>query len=252
MTTPAARAADQYAGTTGNLTARMALHEFGTNPRDWYSWLASRLPRAGRVLEVGAGTGELWRRLGHDGLDLTVTDFSPAMCARLADLPGVPVRRCDAGALPFRDGGFDAVIANHMLYHVDDPAAVLRELARVSRPGGRLAVATNGPGHMAEIADLGTAIGRPDIMARRGQSDFSAESGPALVAEAFRDVRVERYPGDLAVPGVAPVVDYLRSMTREPLTADQVAAVGEIVSARIAAEGVLRVRKHVVLITAVR
>ncbi|GIF22309.1 ubiquinone/menaquinone biosynthesis C-methylase UbiE [Actinoplanes tereljensis] len=252
MTSPSAQAATQYAATTGNLTARMALHEYGTNPQDWFSWLASRLPRSGRILEVGAGTGELWRRLGHDGLDLTVTDFSPAMCARLADLPGVRVRRCDAGALPFSDGSFDAVIANHMLYHVDDPAAVLRELARVSRPGGRLAVATNGHGHMAEITELSTAIGRPDIMPRAGQSDFYAESGPALVSEKFQDVRVERYPGDLAVPAVAPVVDYLNSMAGEPLTAEQVAAAGEIVSARIAADGVFRVRKNVVLITAVR
>ncbi|MEU7760598.1 MULTISPECIES: class I SAM-dependent methyltransferase [Micromonospora] len=85
MTTiPSARAASQYATTTGNLTARMALHSYGTNPQDWFAWLGGRLPLTGDVLEVGAGTGELWRRVGRRGR-LTLTDFSPAMCARLRE-----------------------------------------------------------------------------------------------------------------------------------------------------------------------
>ncbi|WP_405091808.1 class I SAM-dependent methyltransferase [Micromonospora sp. NBC_01392] len=60
-------------------TARMALHACGTNPQDWFTWLGERLPLAGDVLEVGAGTGELWRRVERPatGLRLTLTDLSP-------------------------------------------------------------------------------------------------------------------------------------------------------------------------------
>ncbi|GAA2633076.1 hypothetical protein Adu01nite_13160 [Paractinoplanes durhamensis] len=228
----------------------MALHSYGTNPQTWFSWLAGRLSPAGRVLEVGAGTGELWRHLDHGGVDLTLVDSSPAMCDRLAGVAGASVHRCDAGALPFADGSFDMVIANHMLYHVDDPAAVLREFARVSRPGGRLAVATNGGGHMREITELGTRIGRPDIMLGRSVSDFTAESGPGLVAAAFQDVRVEEFPGDLAVPDAGPVLAYLGSMALSPLSDGELAAARAIVEERIAADGVFRVRKHTVLITA--
>ena len=54
--TPSAHAINQYATTTGNLTARIALHAYSTNPQDWFSWLDERLPLAGDVLEVGAGT----------------------------------------------------------------------------------------------------------------------------------------------------------------------------------------------------
>lgn len=57
-TTPSARAVSQYATTTGNLTARIALHSYGTNPQGWFAWLGERLPLTGDVLEVGAGTGE--------------------------------------------------------------------------------------------------------------------------------------------------------------------------------------------------
>src|SRR5262245_49903112 len=136
-TSPSARAAQQYATTTGNLTARIALHAYGTNAQDWFSWLGERLPLTGEVLEVGAGTGVLWTRVDHRrrGTRLTLTDFSPAMCARLRGVEGASVRRCDAAALPFRPASFDAVIANHMLYHLDDPEAALREFARVLRPG---------------------------------------------------------------------------------------------------------------------
>ena len=93
--TPSAHAISQYATTTGNLTARIALHAYGTNPQDWFSWLDERLPLAGDVLEVGAGTGKLWTHVDHIGrrLSLTLTDFSPAMCEQLRTIPGARVQR---------------------------------------------------------------------------------------------------------------------------------------------------------------
>jgi len=94
-TTPSSHAISQYATTTDNLTARIALHDFGTNPQDWFSWLGERLPLAGDVLEVGAGTGRLWTHVDHRArrLRLTLTDFSPAMCERLRVICGGQVVR---------------------------------------------------------------------------------------------------------------------------------------------------------------
>ncbi|HVX44651.1 MAG TPA: class I SAM-dependent methyltransferase, partial [Mycobacteriales bacterium] len=161
MTSPSAHAISQYA-TTGNLSARIAVHAFGTNPQDWFSWLGERLPLPGRILEVGAGTGALWSRIPAPP-ELTLTDFSRAMCERLRAIPGATVRQCDATELPFTDDCFDTVIANHMLYHLDDPDAALAEFARVLRPGGRVAIALNGADHMAELNLIGPAIGRNDL-----------------------------------------------------------------------------------------
>lgn len=252
--TPSARAVRQYATTTGNLEARIAIHAYGTNPQDWLSWLDERLPLAGDVLEVGAGTGRLWSHVDHvgRGLRLTLTDFSPAMCERLRAVPGARVERADASALPFEDGSFDTVVANHMLYHLDDPEAAVREFARVLRPGGRLAVAMNGSEHMAETNEVGRAIGRPELALRTTQNGMTAQNTPELVGRHFADVVVERYPCDLAVPEVAPVLAYLGSMADEPLSASEVSLAAELVGAQIAAEGVFRVRKDTVLITARR
>jgi SAM-dependent methyltransferase len=92
----------------------------------------------GRVLEVGAGTG---LNLPHypAGLDLVLTEPDAAMATRLRRRTGaVPVVAAPAEALPFEDGAFDAVVSTMVLCTVADPAASIRELRRVLRPGGRL------------------------------------------------------------------------------------------------------------------
>ena len=250
--TPSAHAARQYASTTAKLAARIAIHAYGTTPQDWFAWLDERLPREGDVLEVGAGTGLLWTRVDRRERSLTLADFSPAMCERLRTVPGARVLRCDATGLPLRDGSIDTLIADHMLYHVDDPEAALREFARVLRPGGRLATATNGREHLAELIAVGGAIGRTDLRLSANQSDFSAQAGPDLVARHFEDVAVERYPGDLAVPAPEPVLAVLNSLGDDPLTPGQELAARGLVQATIDVDGTFRVGRHTVLITATR
>lgn len=250
--TPAAHAVAQYAATDGRLAARIALHrDHGTNPQGWFDWLVERLPLAGDVLEAGAGTGVLWSHADPAApRSLTLTDFSAAMCARLAGVPGARVLRCDATRLPVPAGSFDLVVANHMLYHLDDPEAGVREFARVLRPGGRLAASTNGAGHLAELDDLAAAIGRPDARVAGRLSNFLAESGAALAGRHFAEVRVERYPCDLAVTAVEPVLDYLDSLADPALSPAERAAARGLVQAQIDATGAFRVGKHSVLITA--
>jgi ubiquinone/menaquinone biosynthesis C-methylase UbiE len=96
------------------------------------------------VLIAGCGTG-LDLPLLPDGVRITGSDLSPRMVGRARDRAaslGIDARLevADAQRLPYPDGSFDAVVLHLLLAIVPDPAAGLREAARVLRPGGRVAV----------------------------------------------------------------------------------------------------------------
>ena len=125
------------------------LLSFGQDPR-WRSFLVSRIPPdAHRVLDVATGTAAVAIELVQAGADRTVIgiDQSPEMLAAgrervardgLSDR--IELREARAENLPFADGEFDGVTFTYLLRYVDDVPATLRELARVIRPGGTLAM----------------------------------------------------------------------------------------------------------------
>jgi demethylmenaquinone methyltransferase/2-methoxy-6-polyprenyl-1,4-benzoquinol methylase len=94
-----------------------------------------------RVLDVGAGTGVSTEELRRSGAFAVGADISLGMLrAGRRVRPDVPLLAGDALELPFADGTFDAVTISFALRNVVDTDAALRELARVTRPGGRLVV----------------------------------------------------------------------------------------------------------------
>jgi SAM-dependent methyltransferase len=139
-----------------------------------------------------------------------------------------------------------------MLYHLDDPTVALREFSRVLRPGGRLAAALNGRDHLAELRAIGPAIGRPELLRGLVVNDLVAENAADMFSRFFDDVAVERYPSELEVPAVEPILDYLATLAGEPLAPAEQGAVRELVQATIDAEGNFRIRGHSVLVTATR
>ena len=125
-----------------------AVLSFGQDPR-WRRALVRAIdPRPGqRVLDVASGTGMVAFALARQGgCEVTGIDQSEAMLdgarahlARLPELAGeVRFVQGEAERLPFADGEFDALSFTYLLRYVDDPAATMRELARVVRPGGRI------------------------------------------------------------------------------------------------------------------
>ncbi len=94
-----------------------------------------------RVLDLAAGTGTSSEPYANQGIQVVPCDFSVGMLQvgkkRSPDLPFVAG---DATALPFADASFDAVTISFGLRNVTDTAGGLRELLRVTRPGGRIVV----------------------------------------------------------------------------------------------------------------
>jgi SAM-dependent methyltransferase len=91
-----------------------------------------------RVLDVGCGGGQTTRWLAERGADVVGFDLSAEQLRLARAMGGARVVRADAEALPFADGTFDlACSAYGALPFVADSARVMREVARVLRPGGR-------------------------------------------------------------------------------------------------------------------
>ncbi len=115
----------------------------------WSEPLSGRLAdlsgaaRGQHVLDVGCGPGalsaELVHRVGADHVR-AVDPSGPFVAAARSRLPGVDVRRAAAEDLPFDDCTFDASLAQLVVHFMADPLAGLREMARVTRPGGAVVV----------------------------------------------------------------------------------------------------------------
>ena len=207
-----------------NLEARIALHErFSTNPYGLRSWILDHLdlPDGAAILEVGCGPGALWT----ENLDLlpknwaiTLTDASPGMMAeaeaRLGPDGRFEFQVADVRELPFEDGRFDAVVANHMLYHVPDRGLAFSEITRVLKPDGTLYAATNGEGTQAEMGWMQQILdpSRPTNGYYFGNLlEFSLENGAEQLSPFFSEVTLRRYKDALHVTEVRPLVEYLLS-----------------------------------------
>jgi ubiquinone/menaquinone biosynthesis C-methylase UbiE len=152
---------EQY-GTSDRLRARIDVHErYSERQIDFYGTVLDHLALQPRltVLDVGCGNGGYHPKLAERGVSAVAMDQSPGMVrdahrqAVERDLP-VRVLQADAQMLPFADAAFDRAMANHMLYHVPDIRAALREMRRVVRPGGRIVLTTNAGDHMERLRAL--------------------------------------------------------------------------------------------------
>jgi demethylmenaquinone methyltransferase/2-methoxy-6-polyprenyl-1,4-benzoquinol methylase len=183
-----------------------ALLSLGQDPRWRRALVQAVAPAAGdRVLDVATGTGLVAAELARSGCSVVGVDQSPEMLAaarrRFAGAAGERVELIDGEAeeLPFASASFDALTFTYLLRYVDDPATTVRELARVVRPGGRVASLEFGvpPSAAARTAwRIYTAVGLP-LLGRIASRDWGRVGrflGPSITA-FYRRHPLERIVG---------------------------------------------------------
>jgi len=147
-----------------------------------------------KVADVGAGPGALTARLVErvGAGNVHAVDPSPPFVAALRErCPGVDVRQGVAEALPLEDDSVDAALAQLVVHFMTDPVAGLRDMARVTRPGGVVAVSVwDVSGGRAPMSDFlravrGTSEGAPEAQGQQGTREGElAEIASAAGLEA--------------------------------------------------------------------
>ncbi|NNJ25371.1 class I SAM-dependent methyltransferase [Alienimonas chondri] len=153
--------------------------------------LRNRTSQPGRTLDVGCGTGVMLQDLAEHGANAVGLDRSAEMLAAARNrLRRTPLVRSDAAALPFPDETFDAAVTNSALHYADDPAACVRELARVVRPGG-VVVWTDWDG--GALTTRGVLLWLRITRRPLGRTLTASAMAEALGDAGLNDVRVERW-----------------------------------------------------------
>lgn len=195
------------------------LLSFGQDPR-WRAFLVERIeadPNA-TVLDVACGTAavsiELVRRWGCRVVGVDQSTEMLAVGRERIDAAGlgerIELEKGRAEHLPFEDASFEALTFTYLLRYVDDPAATMKELARVVRPGGRIAMLDFFvPGGVARPAwELYVRVGLP-VFGRAispGWGEVGSFLGPSIrgfwsrhpvdeIVRAWRDAGIEGVEG---------------------------------------------------------
>ncbi|MFS3137192.1 class I SAM-dependent methyltransferase [Gluconacetobacter sacchari] len=212
---------DVYYRFPNRLKARSVLQtRYGRD--DWYEWLAGNIPLpAGAVVaDVGCGAGSLWTKIPQNvrsdlklrlfDLSQTEVEVARTSISSLGRWADVEVSVANAEALPLPDAYVDTTIAISMLHQLRDPVAGIREMKRVTRDGGAVAIVLSPENSMAELSALVYAS-----LGSRHQTQnkhLSSERGLALFRREFSCVEVVRYDDHLQVTDPIDLLGYLRSL----------------------------------------
>ena len=193
-----------------------------------------------------------------EGWHITLSDFSPGMVAQAEQSLNpsgldLSFQVIDAQDIPFDAEQFDAVIANHMLYHVPDREKAYAEIHRVLKPEAHFFAATNGSGHHREMAELGREFD-PSISfweTKRPSNPFDLDHAPAEIDRWFSEVQVIRNDDALLVSEAEPLVAYIASGpgTKDALVGDTWTAFMHFIQEKLQT-GPIRITKDAGLIRA--
>ena len=209
---------EQYKN-SNNLNVTISLHDqFSTNKTGWFNWLFKQIDfsKVNHLLEIGCGNGKLWENRNIDlrNREIFLSDISEGMVHEVRKKLGKDYNciALDCQAIPFKDGYFDTVIANHILFYVQNLEKGLSEICRVLKDNGIFYCSTYGKEHMKEITELVQSFDSKVELSQNSLFDiFGIENGKAILNKYFRSVQFIQYEDSLIVDEAQPLVDYIMS-----------------------------------------
>lgn len=202
-----------------NLNDRISLHEkYSTNKQGWFNWLFEKIDfsKVNRLLELGCGNGKLWQENKIDlrNREIFLSDISEGMVEEVRNKLGSDFNCivADAEKIPFKDAYFESVIANHVLFYLNDLNQGLKEISRVLKPNGILYCSTYGSRHMKEITDIVQNFDSRINLSNHSLYDvFGLENGECILKQYFTSVQRMDYQDSLEITESKPLIDYIMS-----------------------------------------
>lgn len=202
-----------------NLNDRISLHEkYSTNKQGWFNWLFEKIDfsKVNRLLELGCGNGKLWQENKIDlrNREIFLSDISEGMVEEVRNKLGSDFNCivADAEKIPFKDAYFDSVIANHVLFYLNDLNEGLKEISRVLKSNGVLYCSTYGSRHMKEITDIVQNFDSRINLSNHSLYDvFGLENGECILKQYFTTVQRMDYQDSLEITESKPLIDYIMS-----------------------------------------
>lgn len=199
------------------------LDRFCSNKYGWYKWVFDNIEinDYDKVLEVGCGNGALWSK-NMDSINktasITLTEICEEMIEDAIENIGISNKQfkyqiTDLSKLPFEDNSFDVVIANHILFFMKDVNAVISEIKRVVKPGGRVYCSTIGKNHMKELEELMLSFSHNiRIFEDKLSSKFGLENGEEILSRYFDNVERLLYDSKFIINDYNGILEYIYSI----------------------------------------
>ena len=216
-----------------NLNKRISIHDYSTSKQGWSEWMLERLelkPHM-KVLEIGCGNAAFWKNVAEDlpdGLKIHLTDYSDGMlesagrtAAEIQEaypekgLQFVLDKR-DATEFSYPVDGFDRIMANHMLYHLDRESRLrlYPKIKELLAEQGRFSCSLIGRMHFRELHEFVKEY-YPEIKIPSASFDIWLESAKEELGEYFRVTLAEEQDNDLLVPEEEMLYAYVASYSEE-------------------------------------
>lgn len=244
---------EQYKN-SNNLNVRISLHDqFSTNKTGWFNWLFKQIDfsEVNRLLEIGCGNGKLWENRNIDlrNREIFLSDISEGMVHEVRKKLGKDYNCivADCQAIPFKDGYFDAVIANHVLFYIQSLDKGLSEICRVLKDNGTFYCSTYGKKHMKEITELVQSFDSKVELSQNSLFDiFGIENGETILKKYFKSVQFIQYEDSLIVDQAQPLVDYIMSChgNQNEILGPKISKFKEYIESMISKNGSITITKQ--------
>lgn len=216
-----------------NLKKRISIHDYSTSPIGFYPWMLERIELSPgmKIMDIGCGNAAFWKKVAGqlpDNLEVHLTDYSVGMLEsakravneieRLYPQKGLKfiLEKRDAANFTYPVDGFDRIMANHMLYHVNHESRIklYEKIRSLLSEKGRFSCTLIGKRHFFEMNDMLREY-YPKIDIPSSSFDIWLETAKQEIGDYFTVLSVEEQESDLLVPDEELVFEYAASYSQE-------------------------------------